>query len=157
MSQGELAVDVCASLGIDRHTPYDWCRDDPAFDAMYARARELQAHAFSEQLVKAAYGLDDYAQAVALVLACEERRIDELPDRERNAAYAMLNSLRNAAVQRDRLRVDALKWTTSKLFPRVYGDKQAVEHTGAVGSYVVEVPATEPDAATWAANAKPKR
>jgi hypothetical protein len=29
----------------------------------------------------------------------------------------------HAKVQRDRLKVDSLKWIASKLFPRQYGDK----------------------------------
>lgn len=32
-----------------------------------------------------------------------------------------------------RLEMDALKWAASKLAPKVYGDKQAVEHSGSIG------------------------
>lgn len=35
-------------------------------------------------------------------------------------------------VQRDRLRVDTRKWYLSKLAPKRYGDKIAVEHSGSV-------------------------
>lgn len=35
-------------------------------------------------------------------------------------------------VNRDRLRLDARKWVASKLKPKKYGDKQAIEHSGAV-------------------------
>ena len=38
----------------------------------------------------------------------------------------------SAAVQRDRLRVDTRKFLMGKLAPRIYGDKQTVEHTGTV-------------------------
>lgn len=154
--EGETVTDVCASLGINRGQLWRWTEADESLRSEYARARSLQAHAVAEQALHAAHGMDAYAQAVELVLACEEQRIDELPDKERQAAYSILNSLRNAAVSRDKLRVDTLKWTASKMSPRDYGEKQAVEHSGAVGSYVAEVPVTEPDAAVWAARSKPR-
>ena len=36
-------------------------------------------------------------------------------------------------VQRSKLRVDARKWLLSKIAPKQYGEKQAVEHSGAIG------------------------
>ena len=36
------------------------------------------------------------------------------------------------AVARNRLRVDSRKWLLSKMLPKVYGDKQQVEHSGSV-------------------------
>lgn len=36
------------------------------------------------------------------------------------------------AVARNRLRVDARKWTASKLAPKKYGDRQVIEHEGSV-------------------------
>ena len=36
-------------------------------------------------------------------------------------------------VQRARLQIDARKWLMSKALPKVYGDKVALEHTGANG------------------------
>jgi hypothetical protein len=56
-------------------------------------------------------------------------------------------------VQGYRLAVDTLKWKAARLAPR-YSDKQQVEHSGAIGSYIAEVPAKELDAATWAKGAR---
>lgn len=43
------------------------------------------------------------------------------------------NTSPDADVQRDKLRVDARKWTAAKLKPGRYGDKQQHEHTGKDG------------------------
>lgn len=43
-----------------------------------------------------------------------------------------------------RVRVDARKWVVSKLLPRVYGDKVAVEHSGQIATK--DLPATVDDA-----------
>jgi hypothetical protein len=37
-------------------------------------------------------------------------------------------------IQRSRLRVDARKWTLSKVLPKIYGDKQEIDHKSSDGS-----------------------
>ena len=54
--------------------------------------------------------------------------VDELED----VARGSLACADAHEVQARRLLVDALKWRASKLLPRVYGEKQAVEHSGGV-------------------------
>jgi hypothetical protein len=134
ISEGELVAQVIADLGIARRDVWKWCEADPALGALYARAREEQAHAVAEQALVAAHGIDDFAKAVRLVIAREDDRLDELTGKEREAHMAFVNSLRHAAVTRDKLRVDTLKWTASKLAPKAFGDRQAVEVTGKDGA-----------------------
>lgn len=43
-----------------------------------------------------------------------------------------------------RLQVDARKWVASKLLPKVYGDKQEIEHSGKIESITVNVIRKEP-------------
>jgi hypothetical protein len=43
-----------------------------------------------------------------------------------------------AKVQAARLRVDTRKWVAARLAPREWGEKQQIEHSGAVGSYFLE-------------------
>lgn len=38
-----------------------------------------------------------------------------------------------------RLQVDARKWTASKILPKVYGDRQEIEHSGKLENIVVNV------------------
>lgn len=40
-----------------------------------------------------------------------------------------------------RLQVDARKWTASKMLPKVYGDRQHIEHAGEIKGGVLMVPA----------------
>jgi hypothetical protein len=128
IARGELVSRVCADLKLDVSTPWRWGEDDEEFRKAYARARELQAHAVAEQAIEAAHGMDDYAEAVELVLEREEATLEDMEPRERMAHQSFLNSLRHSAVQRDKLRVDTLKWTAAKLAPRHYSDRQQVEH-----------------------------
>lgn len=48
---------------------------------------------------------------------------------------------------RNRLRVDARKWAAAKLKPKKYGERQAIEHEGAV-QFVLQVP-PKLDADEW--------
>lgn len=45
--------------------------------------------------------------------------------------------------------IGALQWRASKLKPKVYGERQTVEHEGEVRHYVVEVPAQAGDTSLW--------
>lgn len=52
----------------------------------------------------------------------------------------------NEDPMRSRLRVDARKWVLCKLVPKVYGDRQHVEHEGGINLRVVTgVPRAEDD------------
>lgn len=94
---------------------------------MYARAREAQAHALAELAITTADGGDLFGTAVRLVIAKEA---DAASPAVRSA---VISQLTNAAIQRDRLRVDTLKWYTSKLAPKLYGERVTTEHEGTIG------------------------
>jgi hypothetical protein len=52
VSEGELVIEICAEEGMPaRSTIFDWSEALPEFAAMYARARERQAHACAERAV----------------------------------------------------------------------------------------------------------
>lgn len=50
---------------------------------------------------------------------------------------------------RDRLRVDTRKWFASKMRPRVYGERQTVEHEGSVNHFVMQVPTSAGTIDEW--------
>lgn len=62
----------------------------------------------------------------------------ELYARAREAyAHAKVQQIHEIAesepdVQRARLKCDNIKWEASKVIPKVYGDKQEIEHTGTI-------------------------
>lgn len=87
---------------------------------MYARAREEQAETLAAQITDLA---------------------DEEPPTLANGGYD------SAAVNRQRLRIDARKWIASKLKPKVYGDSVRQEHTGPNGGAITVITGVaEPDA-----------
>ena len=96
-----------------------WVVDNvQGFAAQYTRARDL--------------GLDVMAEEV---LDISDDGRNDWVEREtaRGTPYVALNE---EALGRSRLRVDARKWYLSKLAPKRYGEKQAVELTGADGGPV---------------------
>jgi hypothetical protein len=82
------------------------------FAEQYARAREEQADGYADEIVAIA---DEPPQLVTK---------DDGEDVE--------VSLDSAAIQRQRLRIDARKWVASKLKPKKYGDKVDHKHGGTV-------------------------
>lgn len=136
ISEGELVIAVIRDLEFSRKQLWQWLEADRELGNAYARAREAQAHAIAEQALLAAHGTDEYAQAIERILEWEEAAIPDLPTAERMGARSLLNSLRHSAVQRDRLRVDTLKWTASKIAPKSYGETKQVEHAGKGGGPV---------------------
>lgn len=83
-----------------------WAITNEYFRPLYARARELQAHAWFEQTIDIADdGSRDYAP----------------PD---DSGFQAVDY---DHIQRSKLRVDTRKWATGKLLPREYGDRVKVD------------------------------
>ncbi|WNV10177.1 hypothetical protein [Tardiphaga sp. 709] len=101
MIAGKGLLEICREAGMpDRNTVYRWLERQPEFRDNYTRAREAMCDYYVEQI---------------LVIAFNESG-DIVIDGKKTVAN-------HAKVQRDRLKVDSLKWIVSKLFPRQYGDK----------------------------------
>ena len=88
-------------------TVHYWLRSNEEFQNHYARACEMRADFIFEQIQEIAF--DD--------------------SRDVTGELQMPNAV---AVQRDRLKVDSLKWMLGKMMPKKYGDKLEVDHTGEV-------------------------
>jgi hypothetical protein len=113
IAQGESLRAICASDDMPAmSTVFVWLSEDKTFAEQYARAREEQADGYADEIVAIA---DEPPQLVTK---------DDGEDVE--------VSLDSAAIQRQRLRIDARKWVASKLKPKKYGDKVDVEHGGTV-------------------------
>jgi len=112
LAKGETLKAICR----DEDMPADstvrqWAAEDTCgFYAHYARARNI--------------GLDRMADD--LLDICDDNATDVF---ETNGKF----TFNNAAVNRDKLRVDTRKWYLSKLAPKRYGDRLAHELTGADG------------------------
>src|SRR5215831_3625410 len=106
MTTGQGLLRICADDHMpDRATVYRWLEANDGFRDRYVRAREALMDFYAEQILVIAF--DESGDIV----------VDQAPD-------GRLKTVANhAKVQRDRLKVDSLKWIASRLFPKRYGDK----------------------------------
>ena len=115
LSEGESLNKICEEDGKpSRGTVMAWVRDDVnGFAAKYARARELQAHFLAQEIIDIANTPEPgVTVTVKADGGMEEKRGDMIDHRK--------------------LKIDARKWYLSKVLPKVYGDKQQIEHSGTV-------------------------
>jgi hypothetical protein len=116
LAQGQSLVEVCAPDDMpSRNTVYTWLARYPEFHDRYARARQVQADALFDEILEIA----------------DDAQNDWM---ERNGADDVGYQLNGENIQRSRLRIDARKWMAGKLRPKVYGDKQEIDHTSSDGS-----------------------
>lgn len=91
-----------------------WVNDHPEFAAQYAYARDKGLDAMADELLQIADdGTNDFVERET-----ENGNVVVVADHEH--------------INRSRLRVDTRKWYLSKLAPKRYGERLAVEHSGSV-------------------------
>jgi len=95
-------------------TVYTWLAKNKEFLHDYAKAKEIRAHQYADEIVDIA----------------EEEPTMTIVDEKGNET----TRLDPAGVNRNRLRVDTRKWIASKVLPRDYGEKQEVELSGPGGA-----------------------
>jgi hypothetical protein len=119
---GDHVGAACAALGIPKHAPSHWAREDEEFAAAYHEAKVLVADRAAEQALDAAHGVDEYARIVATLIDQQENALLDSSDPSvRNAAERLRNALEANAINRDRLRADTLKWFAGVMAPKLYG------------------------------------
>ena len=112
LADGEPLTRICKEPDLPGLTTvYRWLESDDSFRDKYARAREEQADTLADEIVRIA---------------------DEAPPPDGETG-----KIDSAWVAWQRNRVEARKWTASKLKPKKYGDKLTNEHTGPDGGAVV--------------------
>jgi hypothetical protein len=106
MAEGQTLRTICADEAMPKvSTIGQWRAAHPEFASLYAHARELAGEAEAD-LAKA------YSEMTHVLLP--------------NGMYVPVD------VQRSRLMADTAKWRAAKLFPKDYGDKLALEHSGSI-------------------------
>ena len=109
LAQGEPLRTICGGDDMPGlSTVYAWLAKEPWFQEQYARAREDQADSLADDIVRIA---------------------DEAPPPDGETG-----KIDSAWVAWQRNRIDARKWTASKMKPKKYGDKleTKTEHSGTV-------------------------
>lgn len=113
LAEGKTLREVCRA----EHMPHEstvrkWALEDrEGFYTQYTQAREIGYHGMADELLEVAdNGQNDWM--------------------ERNGENDQGWQVNGEHVQRSRIRVDTRKWLLSKALPKIYGDKQTLEHTG---------------------------
>lgn len=127
VAHGELVKFAAIAEGTTAKSIREWALDEDALGALYARARESQAHALAEQALEIADGEDALTQMYEDAIEKEDERLKEANNKSR---YPVIAALRANLLNRDRMRMDARKWLTSKIAPRLYGEKLEVAGPG---------------------------
>jgi len=115
LKEGKLSLrKVCADLGISDSAVRQWAFDEPeAFGAEYAHARYIGYMAMADDVIETAETpLEGVETEWSPLTGLKEKKGDMLGHR--------------------RLVVDTKKWLLSKVLPKIYGDRLAVEHSGSV-------------------------
>jgi hypothetical protein len=135
VAKGELVKYAAKEEGTSAQRIREWALL-PEYSALYARARESQAHALAEEALEIADGEDGLT---ALYEEAAEHAMDEA---KTEAAKQAARSLATNIITRDRMRLDARKWLTSKIAPKLFGDKVDLTSDGEKLSGVVILPPT---------------
>ncbi|GHE70078.1 hypothetical protein GCM10019059_32350 [Camelimonas fluminis] len=118
IADGESLRDICKADEMPaRSVVFRWLSIHREFSDQYARAREAQADAISDDMLAIADdGQNDW--------------IERNGEGDEDAGWRV----NGEHIQRSRLRIDARKWMAAKLAPKKYGDRQSVDHTSSDGS-----------------------
>ena len=123
IGDGQTVREICADTDMpSMSTVFRWLADKEAFREQYARAKEAQAEYLADEITHIADdGTNDWME------------------RHGKDGESLGWVVNGEAVQRSKLRVDTRKWLLSKMLPKKYGDKQALEVTGENGAPLIPV------------------
>lgn len=112
---GETLRQICRDEGMpDKSTVLRWLASNAEFCDQYARAREIQADHWADEVVEIADdGSNDWM--------------------ERETKAGTITVVDHENINRSRLRVDTRKWLMTKAAPKKYGDKVTNELVGKDG------------------------
>lgn len=114
LADGESLRSICRDEELpDKATFFRWLRANPSLRDQYTRAKLEGCSAMAEDAIDIADdGSNDWMES----------------NDPNNPGY----DFRGEHVQRSKLRVETRKWFLSKLQPKVYGEKSAVELSGSL-------------------------
>ncbi len=128
LAEGESLRSICRDENMPAHsTVVKWALEDRnGFYDQYAKAREIGLDVMADELLDIADdGSNDWMERFG---------------KDGESLGWMING---EAVSRSRLRVDTRKWYLSKLAPKRFGDRVALEHTGKDGGPIEVADARE--------------
>jgi len=117
------ARDACRKETMSRRSFLRAVADVPEWCDQYNVSLTARADSLADQLIHIADGADSIGSLI-------QRISTEAPDLEPKAVEALARGLSRSQVERDRLRVHAREWLSSRLFPRRYGAQSAPSSAG---------------------------
>lgn len=134
LSLGESLREICREDGMPtKTTVMRWLADNEnlEFRDQYARARELQAEHWAEEIVEIA---DDATN-------------DWMMRRNKDGSDSDVETVNAENINRSRLRVDTRKWLMARMAPKKYGDRVTNEMVGKDGGPIETVTYTNAERA----------
>lgn len=134
IAQGDKVYQACEKEGVGYSTFFTWKSEDQFLQDAYARAREDRADRYFEETVEIADALPSvgfWEDKDGKRLS--EREYDALDREERDLRKFFWVGLTSEQINHAKLQIDARKWYLSKLMPKQYGDKVALEQSGPNG------------------------
>lgn len=113
VDDGKSLRQACKEVGFERKTFEKWVVADPELSSQYALAKENRADKLFEEMLSIADNVEIGTVEVVKEWGVEVKTCDMIDHR--------------------RLKVDTRKWMLGKMSPKKYGDRVAMEHTGADG------------------------
>jgi hypothetical protein len=105
LAEGASLRQICASQDMpDSVTVLRWLDQHSTFRQQYARAREVQAEHWADEIIEIA-----------------DNAVNDWEERERKDGTTSM-AVRHDHISRAKLRIDTRKWLMSRLVPKKYGD-----------------------------------
>lgn len=117
IAEGDSVSAACRAAGISWQRLWEWKATMPELADAYTHAREMRTELDVERLQRVADGTDQLGD---LAEQCADLEASEMEPKFRQE---FLRSFDANRIQRDKLRVESLKWTASKRAPKDYGDR----------------------------------
>lgn len=114
VAAGDSVATAAEAVGISRHTFWEWMLADQALVPAYEQALAARAEAHAEEIAR---------------IADEDPQTVEIKDKEGNVIDVKLDA---AFESWRKTRIDARKWSASRLLPKRYGDRIELEHKGKI-------------------------
>jgi len=108
IAKGKSLVNICKDMGLTYSVVMVWLNVHLDFQDKYVVAREQQADYLADEILEIA---DNCTDDIALLMA------------EHSAGDGSRAVIKQTAISRARLQIDARKWIASKLKPKKYGER----------------------------------
>jgi hypothetical protein len=114
LTDGESQRSICRDEGMPaERTVRRWALENEEFSPQYARAREIGYLCMADEMLEIA---DTTQEGVKI--------LEKTSGKE---------TVTGDMIEHRRLQVDTRKWMLARMLPKIFGDRQHLEHSGSIG------------------------